>query len=87
MGQQASLTCCPHVAQIPLTHRVPGAVQSEAVAPTYGLQQGWPAPPQVPHAAPAPQVPGSGAQLPPLAWHRPDTQQPLPAQTLPPQQG
>jgi hypothetical protein len=85
-GQHASPAFCPQEEQALLTQRVPADVHNEAVAPALGLQQGRPMPPQPPQA-PFAQTPGNGAQLAPLAAHCPDTQQPPPAQTLPPQQG
>jgi hypothetical protein len=83
-GQQASPAFWPHAAHTALTHRVPGPVQSVAVAPTVALQHGRPGPPQ-PVQEPLAQTPGSGAQLAPLAAHRPEMQQPPPAQALPAQ--
>jgi len=84
-GQHVSPAVCPQEEHVPLTQRVPGAVHSVAVEPTLEGQHGWLGPPQLPQA-PFAQAPGSGAQLAPAAAHRPDTQQPPPAQTLPPQQ-
>jgi hypothetical protein len=85
-GQHGSPAFCPQAEQVPVAHRVPGAVHSDGARPTLALQHERPAPPQPPQA-PFAQTPGRGAQLAPLAAQRPETQQPPPAHRLPPQQG
>jgi hypothetical protein len=85
-GQHGSPAFCPQAEQVPVAHRVPGAVHSDGVSPTLALQHARPAPPQPPQP-PFAQTPGRGAQLAPFAAQRPETQQPPPAHMLPPQHG
>jgi hypothetical protein len=74
----------PHLAQMPLVQRVPGAVH-----PVFGSvpQQGRPGPPQVPHTPALHTPPPRLAHTPPSDMQMPDTQQPPPAQEFPVQHG
>jgi hypothetical protein len=74
-GQQGSPACVPQRPQKFRMQPVPLAVH---ICPG---QQGWPVPPQLPHA-PAMQRAPSGAQVSPSATHMPKLQQPLPLQPL-----